>query len=83
MPHSSGGGSHGGGSHGGSHGSSHNHISNHYFPRAKRYLRHNRLTGVDDYIYSESMPQKTGISSIIIIAVVAVIFLEFIDRDKR
>jgi len=75
MPHSSGGGSHGGGSHGGSHGSSHNHISNHYFPRAKRYLRHNRLTGVDDYIYSESMPQKTSISSIIMIAVVAVIFL--------
>ena len=75
MPHSSGGGSHGGGSHGGSHGSSHNHISNHYFPRAKRYLRHNRLTGVDDYIYSESMPQKTGLSSIIMIAVVAVIFL--------
>lgn len=75
MPHSSGGGSHGGGSHGGSHGSSSNHISTHYFPGSKRFLRHNRLTGVDDYIYSESMPQKTSISSIIMIAVVAVIFL--------
>ena len=75
MPHSSGGGSHGGGSHGGSHGSSSNHISTHYFPGSKRFLRHNRVTGADEYIYSERMPQKTGLSSIIIGIVTAVIFL--------
>ena len=75
MPHSSGGGSHGGGSHGGSHGSSSNHISTHYFPGSKRFLRHNRVTGADEYIYSERMPQKTGLSSIIIGIVIAVIFL--------
>ncbi len=80
MPHSSGGGSHGGGFHGGgSHGGhSGNRISNHYFYGARRYRKHHRRTGTDEYVYASSMPRKAGLSSIIIIAVIGVFFFGII-----
>ncbi len=76
MPHSSGGGSHGGGFHGGgSHGgSSSNRISRTYFPGSRRYLKHHRYGGEDEYIYASSMPRKSGKSTIAVIAVMAAIF---------
>ena len=76
MPHSSGGGSHGGGFHGGgSHGgSSSNRVSRTYFPGSRRYLKHHRYGGEDEYIYASSMPRKTGRSTIAVIAVMAAIF---------
>ena len=77
MPHSSGGGSHGGGSHGGSHGShggSSNHISNHYFRGARRYRRHHRNSGLDEYVYANSKPQKGGLSGIIFLGIFGAIF---------
>ena len=76
MPHSSGGGSHGGGSHGGSHGgSSGPHISTHYFPGARRYRRHYISTGRDEYVYADMIPQKSGISGIVIVSAMAAVFL--------
>ena len=66
MPHSAGGGSHGGGSHGG-HGSG-SRLSHSYFSGARRYRRHNPYTGFDDYVYSDSKPQKTGIGVVLIVA---------------
>ena len=88
MPHSSGGGSHGGGFHGGggSHGSSGNHISNHYYPGARRYIRHHRNTGVDEYVYSRSKPQRANLSGIVVIIIMAVFFVGMtgmaINQDK-
>ena len=75
MPHSSGGGSHGGGTHGGSRGGSSTRRSSRYFPGSRRYLRHNRLTGVDDYFYSNTAPQKTGKSIVVVVFVIAAFFL--------
>ena len=90
MPHSSGGGSHGGGFHGGgSSGGSSNHVSNHYYPGARRYIRHHRNTGVDEYVYARTMPQRSGLSGIIIIIVMALFFLGvtsmviFQDKPRR
>ena len=87
MPHSSGGGSHGGGFHGGgSHGSSGNRISNHYYPGARRYVRHHRNTGVDEYVYARSKPQRANLSAVIIIIVMGVFFVGMtaasIHQDK-
>ena len=67
MPHSGGGGSHGGGSHGGSHGGSSSRSSRTYFPGARRYRRHYNDGRPDEYIYSNSRPQKTSLVSIITI----------------
>ena len=90
MPHSSGGGSHGGGFHGGgSSGGSSNRVSNHYYPGARRYIRHHRNTGVDEYVYARTMPQRSGLSGIIIIIVMALFFLGvtsmviFQDKPRR
>lgn len=90
MPHSSGGGSHGGGFHGGgSHGSSGNRVSHHYYPGARRYIRHHRSTGVDEYVYSRTMPQRASLSSVIIIIVMAIFFtgvtgmVIFQDKPRR
>ena len=76
MPHSSGGGSHGGGSHshGGSHGGSNNRVSNHYFYGARRYRRHHRKSGIDEYVYANRKPQKGGLSGIIALGIFGVIF---------
>ena len=76
MPHSSGGGSHGGGFHGGgSHGGGGgNRVSKHYFYGARRYRRHHRRTGEDEYVYASSRPRRTSLSSILIVAAVGVIF---------
>ena len=76
MPHSSGGGSHGGGFHGGgSHGGgSGNRVSTHYFAGARRYRRHHRSTGRDEYVYATSRPQKTKLSSIIFVGVIGAFF---------
>ena len=76
MPHSSGGGSHGGGSHGGSHGgSSGPRISSRYFAGSRRYRKHNLNTGLDEYVYASSKPQKAGKSSIIFLSVFSAFFL--------
>jgi hypothetical protein len=76
MPHSSGGGSHGGGSHGGSHGgSSGPRTSSRYFAGSRRYRKHNLNTGIDEYVYASSKPQKAGKSSIIFLSVFSAIFL--------
>ena len=76
MPHSSGGGSHGGGFHGGSHGgSSRSRVSSHYFPGARRYLKHNRSTGADEYVYSNTMPQKAGKSIVAVVSIMVTFFL--------
>ena len=76
MPHSSGGGSHGGGTHGGSHGgSSGPRVSTHYFAGSRRYRKHHISTGRDEYVYATSKPQKTGLSSIIFIAVFGIAFM--------
>ena len=76
MPHSSGGGSSGGGFHsGGSSGSSGNHISSHYFPGARRYRRYYTDGRPDDYVYARSKPTRTSLASVIIVAVMAVIFI--------
>ena len=90
MPHSSGGGSHGGGSHGGgSHGSSGPRVSRSYYPGARRYLRHHRNSGLDEYVYASSMPRKANLSSIIILVIMFGFFAFFIgmsvfnDRPKR
>ncbi|MCR5385400.1 MAG: hypothetical protein K6E72_12315 [Saccharofermentans sp.] len=86
MPHSSGGGSHGGGFHGGggSHGGSGgNRVSNHYFTGARRYIRHHRRTGLDEYVYATSKPQRASLFSIIIIVVVGLIFLVGIGAGTR
>lgn len=75
MPHSSGGFSSGGGFHsGGSSGGSSNHVSTHYFPGAIRYRRYYSDGRPDDYIYANSKPGKTTFSSVIMIAVVGLIF---------
>ena len=75
MPHSGGGGSHGGGSHGGSHGGgSSSRTSRTYFPGARRYRRHYNDGRPDEYIYSNSRPQKTGLSGIIAMLLFAGIF---------
>ncbi len=79
MPHSSGGGSHGGGSHGGSHSHSHgggngNRVSSHYFHGARRYRRHHRNSGLDEYVYANSKPQKGGLSGIIFLGVFGALF---------
>ena len=76
MPHSSGGGSHGGGSHGGSHGgSSGPRTSSRYFAGSRRYRKHNLNTGIDEYVYASSKPQKAGKSSIIFLSVFSAFFL--------
>ena len=76
MPHSSGGGSHGGGSHGGSHGgSSGPRTSSRYFAGSRRYRKHNLNTGLDEYVYASSKPQKAGKSSIIFLSVFSAFFL--------
>ena len=76
MPHSSGGGSHGGGTHGGSHGGgSRTRTSSHYFPGSRCYIRHNRLTGVDDYVYSNAKPQKVGFSLVMVVSIMVAFFL--------
>ena len=88
MPHSSGGGSSGGGFHSGSSSGSSNHISSHYFPGARRYRRFYTDGRPDEYVYANSKPGKTGISSIIIIAVMGFIFAAaagfamFTDRPR-
>ena len=69
MPHSSGGGSHGGGFHGGgSHGGSKNRVSTHYFAGARRFRRHYLDGRPDEYVYARRMPDKTGITSVIVYA---------------
>ena len=90
MPHSSGGGSHGGGSHGGgSHGSSGPRVSRSYYPGARRYLRHHRNSGLDEYVYASSMPRRANLSSIIILIIFFAIFAlgigasTFNDMPKR
>lgn len=75
MPHSSGGGSSGGGFHGGSSGGSGHHISHHYFPGARRYRRFYTDGRPDEYIYASSKPGKTGISSLVILALMGSIFM--------
>ena len=76
MPHSSGGGSHGGGFHGGgSHGgSSGNRVSTHYFAGARRYRKHHRRTGVDEYVYATAKPSKVRLSSVIIVGIMCSVF---------
>ena len=85
MPHSSGGGSHGGGFHGGgSHGGSGgNRVSRYYFTGARRYIRHHRRTGEDEYVYATSRPQRANLFSIIIIVVVGLVFLIGIGSGTR
>ena len=90
MPHSSGGGSHGGGFHGGgSSGSSGNRISNHYYPGARRYVRHHRSTGVDEYVYARSKPAKASLSAVIVIIVMGAFFIGMVgmsiyqDKPRR
>lgn len=86
MPHSSGGGSHGGGSHGGSHGShggSSNHISNHYFHGARRYRRHHRNSGLDEYVYANSKPQKGGLPGIIFLGIFGALFTFIIWQGTK
>ncbi|MBP5332015.1 MAG: hypothetical protein J6Y89_09210 [Lachnospiraceae bacterium] len=76
MPHSSGGGSSGGGFHGGSSGGgSSNHISNHYFAGARRYRRFYTDGRPDEYIYANSKPGKTGLSALVILAIMGIIFM--------
>ncbi len=75
MPHSSGGGSSGGGFHGGSSSGNSNHISTHYYPGARRFRRHYTDGRTDDYIYARSKPGKTGISTLVIIAIMGAIFI--------
>ena len=88
MPHSSGGGSSGGGFHGGSSGGSSNHISNHYFAGARRYRRFYTDGRPDEYIYANSKPGKTGISALVILALMGIIFMgatlfaAFSDKPK-
>ena len=76
MPHSSGGGSHGGGFHGGgSHGgSSGNRVSTHYFAGARRYRKHHRRTGVDEYVYATAKPSKVRLSSVILVGIMCSVF---------
>ena len=74
MPHSGGGGSSGGGFHSGSSGSS-SRTSTHYFPGARRYRRHYSDGRPDDYIYANSKPGKTTLSSIVIVIVMGLIFI--------
>lgn len=74
MPHSGGGGSSGGGFHSGSSGSS-SRTSTHYFPGARRYVRHYSDGRPDDYIYANSKPGKTTLSSIVIVIVMGLIFI--------
>ena len=85
MPHSSGGGSHGGGFHGGSHGGSgrSNHVSTHYFAGARRFRRYHRSTGQDEYVYAVSRPKKTGLFSIIVIALMGAMFLFAMGAGMR
>jgi hypothetical protein len=77
MPHSSGGGSHGGGFHGGSHGgSSGNRVSTHYYPGARRYRRvYHDGRNTEEYVYARSKPSKTGIGTIVFIAIFAAVFM--------
>ena len=88
MPHSSGGGSSGGGFHGGSSSGSSNHISTHYFAGARRYRRYYSDGRPDEYVYANSKPGKTGIGSLVLIAVMGVIFMMacglsmFTDKPK-
>lgn len=89
MPHSSGGGSSGGGFHGGSSGGSSNHISTTYFPGARRYRRFYSDGRPDEYVYANSKPGKTGISAVIVLAVMGAIFMAasffsaFTERAKK
>lgn len=75
MPHSSGGGSSGGGFHGGSSSGGGNRVSTHYFPGARRYRRYYSDGRPDEYIYANSKPGKTGISALVILAVMGIIFM--------
>ena len=85
MPHSSGGGSHGGGFHGGgSHGgSSGNRVSTHYFAGARRYRKHHRRTGLDEYVYATSKPSKTGLSAVIIVGIICSVFMSAFFASKE
>ena len=74
MPHSGGGGSSGGGFHSGSSGSS-NHVSSHYFPGARRYRKYYTDGRPDEYVYANSKPSKTSLSSLIVITVMGLIFI--------
>ena len=88
MPHSSGGGSSGGGFHSGGSSGSSNHISSHYFPGARRYRRYYSDGRPDEYVYANSKPGKTGIASLVIVALMGLIFIAasgfaaFSDRPK-
>ena len=86
MPHSSGGGSHGGGFHGGSHhggSGSGNRVSTHYFTGARRFRKHHRHGGEDEYVYASSRPRKASLFSIIVIALVGVMFLMAMGSGMR
>ncbi len=90
MPHSGGGGSHGGGGHGGSHGgsrSSHR-TSHHYFHGARRYRRRYR-NGREEYFYSNAVPRKASVGSLIGILAFGGIFMSIMglgissERPRR
>ncbi|MBO4449913.1 MAG: DUF4013 domain-containing protein [Clostridiales bacterium] len=74
MPHSGGGGSSGGGFHSGGSSGSSNHISSHYFPGARRYRKYYTDGRPDEYVYANSKPGKTTLSSVIIITIMGLIF---------
>lgn len=74
MPHSGGGGSSGGGFHSGGSSGSGSRTSSHYFPGARRYRRYYSDGRPDDYIYSNSKPGKTTLSSLVIIVIMGLIF---------
>ena len=78
MPHSGGGGSHGGGSHGGSHGGSSSRRSSHYFPGSRRYRRHYHDGRPDEYFYTNGVPRKSGLSSVITVIVFGAFFVGMI-----
>ena len=88
MPHSSGGGSSGGGFHGGSSGGGGSRVSTHYFPGARRYRRYYSDGRPDEYVYATSKPTRTGVSALIILALMGIIFMgstlfaAFTDRPR-
>ena len=75
MPHSGGGGSSGGGFHSGGSSGSSNHVSSHYFPGARRYRKYYTDGRPDEYVYANSKPGKTSLSSLIIITIMGLIFI--------
>ncbi|MCR5329399.1 MAG: hypothetical protein K6E12_11210 [Saccharofermentans sp.] len=76
MPHSSGGGSHGGGFHGGgSHGGSGNRVSSHYFSGARRFRKHYSDGRPDEYVYARRKPDRTGITSVIVVTLFSAVFV--------